>query len=761
MITSLVLASMLLTGPPQARDSGCLRQIVSPETKIPAVMCALKQTAVDAKIDGFGADVTVVQTFTNPSTTPIEALYSFPLPDNAAVHRMRIQAGERIIEGEIQTRERARRTYDAAKAAGQMAALLDQERPNLFTQSIANLMPGQAIRVEIRYTQWVDFVDGQYEFHFPMTVGPRFVNGLTPDPEKVLSPATRAGSNISLAVHLDTGVPLGSVTSTLHTIEVKRGETGHAEISLKRKDEIPNRDFILRYRTQDGAVTPALLSNYDDETGGTFGLVVTPPTSVPVTQVAPREMIFVMDQSGSQQGFPIEKSKEFTLQCLKRLNKRDTLNVLGFSNSVQPLWPSARPATAANIAEASRFVNQLNADGGTELEKAVVAALGAPDPSDRLRMVVFNTDGMAGQEQVILKAVRTNRKSARMFAFGIGNSVNRYLINAMAVEGRGDSEVVTLADQASEAADRLYRRLRAPILTNVTATVEGALDITPEALPDVFLDRPIILMGRYRRPGATAVTLRGTLADGSPWIKRLNFTLTDRNEAPSLPSLWARRQIDDIERQAHQIEDRMEEKANTSEKTITSLALKYHVMSAYTSFVAVERRVVNVGGRSRTVRVPVEQADGVAMQESDLSVSAASPAMYKSARMSGGGGGRAGGGFGGGGFGNAPGTPASPGGSGGFGGSHTKATLADRMESARPIAATKIDKSLLGRKGLVEIQILLSSLNPAKLESLRKVGVLVDGTDNPNKVVFGRIDAAKLQKLAELDIVQRIEPLED
>jgi Ca-activated chloride channel family protein len=752
MLSSAAVAYLVLTAPGPQRPSGELVAI-RPDGK-PGVMCALKHTSVQADVDGFGAAVTVTQTFTNPSKTPIEAIYTFPLPQDAAVDQMRIQVGNRVVEGEIARREEARRTYEAAKAAGQTAALLDQERPNMFTQSVANILPGAEIKVQIRYVQVVPFTEGQYEFSFPMTVAPRFVNDKTPDPGKVTPPVgTRTGAGIDLTVNLDAGAPITQMTSLLHSIDQRKIDAQRAQVTLAKRDEIPNRDFILRYRAGTDAVQSGVISHFVPGQGGTFALMLMPPKAVPPAQIQPKEMIFVMDQSGSQNGFPIAKSKELTLRLLQKMGPRDTFNVLGFSNEVKPLWREAQANTPKNVAAATAFVKAMQANGGTELEKAVTAALGAPDDPERLRIVVFNTDGMAGQERVILDEVRKHRGNSRMFPFGIGNSVNRYLIEAMATEGRGDMEVVTLAEQADGAVDRLYRRANSPVLTDLTARATGVHEMTPAELPDVFLERPVIVFGQYAQPGASQITVRGTRGDGRPWTQTLNVDLTDKPLAPSIVSLWARRKVDDLMRASHYGPKPLEGEI-TAEQRVTALALKYRIMSPFTSFVAVEKRVVNVGGKPRTVRVPVEMADGVDMPMDRLYSlrSAYTPAPASAAAL-----------------------PTVRGGFGGVAGAPIKvvrprgksnsASLTDRSrdfyanETPEMRYERIVDADLRKATGKVPVQILLTKWDAKVLVALEELGLKIEAKDKGLKALFGTVDAKKLKALAKIAEVTKITAL--
>lgn len=732
----------------------------------PDSLCPLERTSVTAKIAGFGAEVNVVQSFLNTSKTPIEAVYTFPLPNDAAVHRMRMKIGERVIEGSIKRRGEARQIYEAAKASGRNAALLDQERPNIFTQSVANIMPGSRIQIEISYVQLMKYDSGQFEFSFPMVVGPRFL-GNAPDPGKIDPPrVTRTGTNIDLSVEVDAGTTISNVNSVLHEIDTVGLGGNRVKVSLKKEDEIPNRDFILRYQAV-GQQPKAAFVTHSDQRGGFFTLVMMPPQRPTASQIMPREIIFVMDQSGSQSGFPIEKSKELTLKMIKQLRPGDTFNVIGFANTVRTLWTEARSLSQENLTQAEAFVGTMQANGGTQLREGVVAALqGQHDPA-RLRIVLFNTDGYVGDEAMVLDTIQKQRDRARMFTFGIGNSVNRFLIDSMAEEGRGMAEYVTLAEAADKAVAGFVKRTQTPVLTDLSASFNGVAvsDVQPQNLPDVFDNRPVVLYGRFAGGGRGQVTLNGKLG-GQPWSQTLDLDFSGRSNAGAVPILWARKKIAEIERTDYLAGLKGQSRSPESVASrVTDLALQFGLMSQYTSFVAVETRVVNVGGKQRTVAVPVEQADGVSMGTElrrdyrGTMITGNTPSTFaRSGNPISLGAGGAGGGQGGGGFG------------GGVSGA-TKAeadkSLGLRVESAKEsvdqrrqrLFTQKVSKKLQGLKGRVEVQVWVAKVDTDTLAKLVKAGLKIAQSDKGLKVVFGSIDASQLKMLADLDAVQKIDPL--
>lgn len=732
----------------------------------PDSLCPLERTSVTAKIAGFGAEVNVVQSFLNTSKTPIEAVYTFPLPNDAAVHRMRMKIGERVIEGSIKRRGEARQIYEAAKAAGRNAALLDQERPNIFTQSVANIMPGSRIQIEISYVQLMKYDSGQFEFSFPMVVGPRFL-GNAPDPGKIDPPrVTRTGTNIDLSVEVDAGTTISNVSSVLHEIETVGLGANRVKVSLRKEDEIPNRDFILRYQAV-GQQPKAAFVTHSDQRGGFFTLVMMPPQRPTASQIMPREVIFVMDQSGSQSGFPIEKSKELTLKMIRQLRPGDTFNVIGFANAVRTLWSEPRSLSSENLSQAEAFVGTMQANGGTQLREGVVAALqGQHDPA-RLRIVLFNTDGYVGDEAMVLDTIQKQRDRARMFTFGIGNSVNRFLIDSMAEEGRGMAEYVTLAEAADKAVAGFVKRTQTPVLTDLSASFSGVAvsDVQPQNLPDVFDNRPVVLYGRFTGGGRGQVTLNGKLG-GQPWSQTLDLEFAGRSNAGAVPILWARKKIAEIERTDYLAGLKGQSRSPESVASrVTDLALQFGLMSQYTSFVAVETRVVNVGGKQRTVAVPVEQADGVSMGTElrrdyrGTMITGNTPSTFaRSGNPISLGAGGAGGGQGGGGFG------------GGVSGA-TKAeadkSLGLRVESAKEsvdqrrqrLFTQKVSKKLQGLKGRVEVQVWVAKVNNDTLAKLAKAGLKIAQSDKGLKIVFGSIDTSQLKMLADLDAVQKIDPL--
>jgi Ca-activated chloride channel family protein len=596
-------------------------------------VCPLKHTEVEADIIGFVSRVRVRQTFYNPLETTIEAVYVFPLPQEAAVDRMVMTVGDRRIVGQIKPREEARAIYEAARARGQVASLLDQERPNIFTQSIANIEPGAQVVIEISYVETLKYEDGLFEFVFPMVVGPRYMPGApvgkqgtgwapdttqVPDASKisppVAPPGTRAGHDISLTVHIDAGMELFDLRSTLHEITVQRKGAGQATVTLANKTEIPNKDFILHYRTATDAIGDAFLV-HTDERGTFFTLILQPPQRVLPEQAMPKEMIFVIDRSGSMSGFPIEKAKETMRLAIERMNPYDTFNLLSFSGGTGRCFPRAVPNTPQNRAIALRYLADLYGSGGTEMMPAIREALGGPHDPRRVRIVAFMTDGYIGNDFAIIDAVRQHAGTARVFAFGIGNSVNRFLLDRMAHTGRGAVEYVTLQSQGEGVVQRFHERIHSPVLTDITIDwgTLPVIDVYPKSFPDLFSNTPILLHGRLAGPAEGTIMLLGRTGTGL--FKRQIHVRTPAKPGQHdvLASLWARAKVQDLMMQDYGALQSGTMPENLR-RAMTALGVEFGLMTQFTSFVAVEEMRVTVGGELVTITVPVEIPEGVSYE---------------------------------------------------------------------------------------------------------------------------------------------------
>ena len=578
-------------------------------TRIP---CPLKHTTVRAEISGFISRVVVTQHFENPFTEKIEAVYTFPLPQNAAVDDMTMMVGDRTIRGKILPREQAQAVYEGAKARGYTASLLDQERPNVFTQSVANILPGNQVTITLSYVETLRYEDGSYEFVFPMVVGPRYSPGSVPDAARIAPPMApeRSGHDISFEVDLDAGLIVDKIESKTHQVDVERLSPTRARLRLQGGPTIPNKDFILRYDVAGKTIQDAVLTHRSDK-GGFFTLMLQPPERVGVDDVTPKELVFVLDTSGSMSGFPIEKAKETMSLALDNLYPDDTFNLITFSGDTRILFEQPVRATKRNLRRAQEFLAGSVGYGGTEMMSAIKAALEPSDNQSHVRIVCFMTDGFVGNDMQIIAEVQKH-KNARVFAFGVGSSVNRFLLDNMASAGRGEVEYVGLQDDGSAAAKRFHQRIRNPLLTDVSIDW-GSLpvaDVYPQRIPDLFGAKPVFITGRYTAPGSGTIKLKGTMG-GSPFTREIQVSLPETMALHDvLAPLWARSRIDSL-----MSEDYLGALRGTMrhelKNTITQLGMEFRLMTQFTSFVAVEEMTVTDGGIPRRIDVPVDVPEGM------------------------------------------------------------------------------------------------------------------------------------------------------
>lgn len=613
----------------QSEESPGALTVIDDKGKQKAV-CPLKHTDVKAEISGFISRVVVTQQFENPFKEKIEAVYTFPLPQHAAVDDMTMIVGDRTVRGKILPREEAQKVYETAKEAGQVASLLDQERPNIFTQSVANILPGEQVKITISYVETLSYVNGAYEFVFPMVVGPRYIpgaakpesqgNGRVPDTTQVpdasritpkFTPAgMRSGHDVSLEVALDAGLIIDNIDSKTHPTDIQRPDSHSARLRLKNEETIPNRDLILRYDVAGQAVQDALLTHRSDK-GGFFTLILQPPERVTAQDVMPKELVFVLDTSGSMSGFPIEKAKETMKLALDSLYPSDTFNLITFAGDTRILFPEPVPATPANLGKAQAFLNGSIDSGGTEMMKAIKASLEPSDDQSHVRIVCFMTDGYVGNDMEIISEVQKH-PNARVFSFGIGSSVNRFLLDKMAEAGRGEVEYVSLKDDGSAAARRFHDRIRNPLLTDIAIEWNNlpVADVYPQRIPDLFSAKPLVIKGRYTATGRGSIRLKGKMA-GVDFVRDIPVEFPETMASHDvLASLWARARIDDLMNQ--DFDGAQSGKMRPGLKqTITQLGIEYRLMTQFTSFVAVEERVVTDRGKPRRIDVPVEVPKGV------------------------------------------------------------------------------------------------------------------------------------------------------
>ena len=582
----------------------------------------LTHTAVDAAINGYIGTVNVRQAYENPYDTKIEAVYVFPLPEKAAVSEFLMVIGDRTIRGILREKEEARRIYDEARRQGYRASLMVQRRPNIFEQKVANIEPGKAIDIDITYFHTLAYKDGWYSFVFPTVVGPRYNPPGYPDPidavrrgggsntagtaVEYLRPEERSGHDISINVRLDAGVEIEDVKAS-HGIDVSREGDRTAVVKLKNESTIPNRDFVLDFRVAGERLKSNLLTHRDPETGdGYFTLMVIPPKDSTLVPRQAMEMVFVVDCSGSMQGLPLQQAKEAVMVALDRLNANDTFQIIRFADAASQFGTKPVPATERNLTKARHYVSALRADGGTQMINGVNAALNFPHDPSRFRFVTFMTDGYIGNERDILGAVVSRIGASRIFSFGIGNSVNRYLMERMADAGRGVVAYIGLNDSARDAMDDFFARVSRPALTDVEVDWGGmaVTEVYPPKLPDLFIGRPLVVTGKFTGDPKTVRVL------GSSGGERHTLITADDkqgNADSSLAKVWARLRIADLANRLTWAGDPYGELGDA----IRNTALRYQLVSNYTSFVAVDSSQKTLGDHGVTVRQAVPVPDGV------------------------------------------------------------------------------------------------------------------------------------------------------
>ncbi|MFP4415003.1 VIT domain-containing protein [Coleofasciculus sp.] len=581
----------------------------------------LKHTEVEAKIAGNLSRVEVTQGFENPFSQTLEAVYVFPLPDEAAVDEMEIKIGDRIIKGTIKKREEAQQIYEQAKQEGRTAGLLEQERDNIFTQSLANIKPGEQIDVTIRYTDSLNFEQGDYEFVFPMVVGPRYIPGTAiddtgdtdevPDASRItpsiVPEGLRSAHDIGVTVEIDAGVPIQNVHSPSHQLQIEtEGEI--VRVQLGGDDTIPNKDLILRYQVA-GNNTQATVLTQADERGGHFALYFIPALDYRPDEIFPKDVVFLMDTSGSQQGAPLHKCQELMRRFIHGLNPDDTFTILDFSNRVRHLSQTPLANTPENRELAINYINQLHASGATEMLSGIRAAINVPAPEGRLRSVVLLSDGYIGNENRILAEVQQELKPGnRLYSFGAGSSVNRFLLNRIAEIGRGICRIIRHDEPTEKVVEKFFRSINSPVLTTIELNWNGSgetPEIYPAIAPDLFAQQPLVVFGRKRDRMAGDLQINGTTAGGERYEQTFHLNFSEPGN-PAIAQLWGRARIKDLMNQMVTYETK------SGVEAVTDTALTYQLLCQYTAFVAVSDDVrVEPGSQSISMNVPVEMAEDV------------------------------------------------------------------------------------------------------------------------------------------------------
>ena len=581
----------------------------------------LKSTKVDVRIAGVIADVTVTQRYRNEGQRPVEARYVFPGSTHAAVHAMQVRLGGRVLNARIEEKQRARIQHQTARREGKTSALLEQERPNVFQMNVANILPGDDVQVELRYTELVAPTEGRYEFVFPTVVGPRYHQSVAQVGSSSFpaTPHLKEGGLSNTAFELNlrfaSPLPVSELRSPSHGIEVQGEGTAQAEVVLNDESPRNNRDFILSYRLAGERTATGLMlfqgqakDDGDEDVENFFLAVVEPPKAIAATQINPRDYVFVVDISGSMHGYPLNTAKVLLRNLIGHLRETDTFNVLLFSGSAQVLSERSVPATRANIAKAIATIDQARGGGSTEIVPALRRIAALPKNADVSRSVIVVTDGYVTVENEVFQLVRKNLGNANVFAFGIGTSVNRHLIEGIARAGQGEPFIVTKPEFAAAQAERLRKMIDAPVLTQLRARFDGldVYDVEPSlashALPDVLGGRPVVIHGKWRGAPRGQLVIEGQAAQGSH-VEVVPVRAPD-TDAVALRHLWARSRIQQLSDQEAL------EGGNAKRDDITALGLRYSLLTQYTSFIAVDQ-VVRTSEAATTVDQPLPLPQGV------------------------------------------------------------------------------------------------------------------------------------------------------
>ncbi len=591
-------ASAAGSTPHEMQSGGLLLRMESGYTT-----ATLLNTDVEMSISGLVARVSVRQEFRNESQDWVEGVYVFPLPDKAAVDRLRLHIGDRFIEGEIQEKEHAKKTYENARKAGRKASLVEQQRANLFTTSVANIAPGELVVVEIEYLEDVRFEAGQFSIRFPMTLTPRYISGQplpdragsgwsadtsdVPDASLITPPqvASSKGHQISLVVNVNAGMPLEIIASRYHPVSVVE-DNGRYAVSLGVGAVAMDHDFELVWRPVPSAA-PRAMSFRETVDGKSYYLLMVMPPDQDTSPAGsmPRETIFIIDTSGSMHGVSIAQAKRAVQLALKGLKSTDRFNVIEFNSITRSLFTESQPASATNITRASAFVRHLQANGGTEMRPALSLALDSRPSEGHLRQVIFVTDGSIGYEDELFSMIEDKLGSARLFTVGIGSAPNSWFMRKAAEAGRGSYTFISALHEVGEKMDGLFRKLEQPQVTNIEVLWPSGVvvDSQPSTVPDLYLGQPVTVKvevtGEFR-PGDT-VRVSGNSVGGG-WSAELPVNTVAKNQG--VAALWARARIEDL-----MDAERRHAGPGEVRAAIVDTALSHHLVSKYTSLVAVDK----------------------------------------------------------------------------------------------------------------------------------------------------------------------------
>lgn len=580
----------------------------------------LKGTDVTVNINGMIAEIFVNQTYTNEGEVPINAKYVFPASSDVTVHGMIMQIGNQMVTAQIKEREEAKQKFEQAKSEGKSASLLEEQRPNVFTMDVANIMPDDTARIELHYTQLITPCEGTYEFVFPTVVGPRYMSAsedATDDHNHFvgtpyLPDGKTPDQTYNITVNLSTGVPITELTCKSHEINIVKSGEASAQVTLSNpEDYAGNRDFILKYRLTGEDIQSGLVLTKGNEENY-FMLTVQPPERFEPEEITRREYIFVLDVSGSMNGYPLDTAKALIRDLVSNLREEDTFNLILFSGSSVQMSRESVPATGENIQKALNLINKQDGYGGTSLSPALQDAIAIPTQEGGARSIVVITDGYVSGEQNAFDIINDNMDKANFFSFGIGNAVNEYLIKGIATAGLGESFIVTDAEDAIATADRFRTYIQSPLLTDIQITYDGfdVYDVEPSVPSTLFAQKTIVLFGKWKGEPKGTITITGKKGkeDYIQEIKAEDVTSYEKGDA--IRYLWARMRLERMMDYGYSKDD------PSVKEEVTQIGLDYGIMTPYTSFVAVVEEIRKPEGESTDVNQPLP----LPLQVSNLSV---------------------------------------------------------------------------------------------------------------------------------------------
>jgi len=586
--------------------------VLKPADGSSTIEAPLVSTDVEFRVGGPIARARVVQTFRNPGPDWYEGLYVFPLPQGAAVDRLLLHVGERVIEGEIRERGVAKQVYEQARQSGRRAALLDQERPNIFTASVANVGPQETIVVELEYQETLRYDGNRFSLRFPMVVGPRYIPAgpmRVSDPGSITPPVMRPGTEgerthpVSIRVELDPGFPLASLTSPYHRVDVRSPDRVRRIISLSEGTTPANRDFELDWSPAPGEA-PQAAWFVEEKDGKHYGLLMVMPPSAGRASRLPREVIFVLDTSGSMAGTSIRQAREALALALSRLQPADRFNVIEFNSYARPLFGATRDASAENVEKATRWVEGLEARGGTEMAAALKLALNGDEASSRVRQVIFLTDGAVGNDEGLFGLIQSRLGDSRLFTVGIGAAPNSHFMTKAAQLGRGTFTYVGSVEEVKAKMGELFAKLETPVLKGVEVRWPAGVraEAWPARIPDLYAGEPLVVAAALDKLEGD-VRISGE-RDGETWTAMVPLFRGER--AAGLGSAWARAKVGSLM-------DAIREGAPESEirTQIVELASAHRLVTKYTSFVAVDRTPARpASDELKTASVPTLMPEG-------------------------------------------------------------------------------------------------------------------------------------------------------